>query len=366
MATTTNYGWTTPDDTALVKDGAAAIRSLGSSIDSTLKTQIDAQIPDSIIDAKGDLIVGTADNSPAKLSSSGVNGQVLKVDTSTASGLAWGSAPSGIIKEEVFNASNASWTIPSGVTQIWALCVGGGGGGGASSTATASNSGGGGGAGQVIEKWITLAGDTTLNITVGAGGAGATTQGAKGSSGSASTIVGNTSATTYLSAAGGGGGGGGAAANVAGISGASGGGAGTSTSQYSGAGGGFIMSAMEEPIGFYNSAGLTIRTGQGAAPTTVAITGTYGGSTANYHGGQGITTWGRNLGGGGNGSGASAGANGMGRLYGGATFPGLNQNGTAGTANTGGGGSGAGTTTTTKYNGGDGGSGLVVIRYVGA
>ena len=56
----------------------------------------------------------------------------------------------------------------------------------------------------------------------------------------------------------------------------------------------------------------------------------------------------------------------MGRLYGGATFPGLNQNGTAGTANTGGGGSGAGTTTTTKYNGGDGGSGLVVIRYVGA
>lgn len=36
MATTTNYGWTTPDDTALVKDGAAAIRSLGSSVDSSL------------------------------------------------------------------------------------------------------------------------------------------------------------------------------------------------------------------------------------------------------------------------------------------------------------------------------------------
>jgi hypothetical protein len=37
MATTTNYGWTTPDDTALVKDGAAAIRTLGSSIDTTTK-----------------------------------------------------------------------------------------------------------------------------------------------------------------------------------------------------------------------------------------------------------------------------------------------------------------------------------------
>jgi hypothetical protein len=37
MATTTNYGWTTPDDTALVKDGAAAIRTFGTSVDTTTK-----------------------------------------------------------------------------------------------------------------------------------------------------------------------------------------------------------------------------------------------------------------------------------------------------------------------------------------
>ena len=37
MAVTTNYSWVTPDDTALVKDGAAAIRTLGSSIDTTTK-----------------------------------------------------------------------------------------------------------------------------------------------------------------------------------------------------------------------------------------------------------------------------------------------------------------------------------------
>lgn len=35
MATTTNYGWTTPNDTDLVKDGASAIRSLGQAIDTT-------------------------------------------------------------------------------------------------------------------------------------------------------------------------------------------------------------------------------------------------------------------------------------------------------------------------------------------
>jgi hypothetical protein len=38
MATTTNFGWTTPDDSSLVKDGAAAIRTLGQAIDTTANT----------------------------------------------------------------------------------------------------------------------------------------------------------------------------------------------------------------------------------------------------------------------------------------------------------------------------------------
>jgi len=35
MATTTNFGWTTPDDTDLVKDGAAAIRTALSGVDTS-------------------------------------------------------------------------------------------------------------------------------------------------------------------------------------------------------------------------------------------------------------------------------------------------------------------------------------------
>jgi hypothetical protein len=35
MATTTNFGWTTPNDTDLVKNGANAIRTLGSAIDTS-------------------------------------------------------------------------------------------------------------------------------------------------------------------------------------------------------------------------------------------------------------------------------------------------------------------------------------------
>jgi len=38
MATTTNNGWSTPDNTAYVKDGASAIRTLGSAIDTSVGT----------------------------------------------------------------------------------------------------------------------------------------------------------------------------------------------------------------------------------------------------------------------------------------------------------------------------------------
>jgi hypothetical protein len=82
MATTTNYGWTTPDDTALVKDGAAAIRTLGSSVDSTLKTQIDNTVASSIqktlTSTTGDIIYASGANTPARLGI-GSSGQLLTV-----------------------------------------------------------------------------------------------------------------------------------------------------------------------------------------------------------------------------------------------------------------------------------------------
>jgi hypothetical protein len=80
MATTTNYSWSTPDDTALVKDGAAAIRSLGTAIDTTVFTNAGAAINKSIVDAAGDLIYGTADNTVARLAL-GTASQVLRVNS---------------------------------------------------------------------------------------------------------------------------------------------------------------------------------------------------------------------------------------------------------------------------------------------
>lgn len=114
MATTTNYGWTTPDDTGLVKDGASAIRTLGSAVDSTLKTQIDAQIAKSIVDAKGDIIAATADNTVSRLASSGVNNDVLTVDTTTATGLKWATpAQGGMTLISTTTLSGASITLSS-------------------------------------------------------------------------------------------------------------------------------------------------------------------------------------------------------------------------------------------------------------
>ena len=109
MATTTNYGWTTPDDTALVKDGASAIRTLGSSIDTTLKAQIDAQIPDTLLTTTGDTIYASGASTPARLGI-GSTGQVLTV----SGGLPTWATPAGALNI----ASIASGNINSGTSLV--------------------------------------------------------------------------------------------------------------------------------------------------------------------------------------------------------------------------------------------------------
>jgi hypothetical protein len=92
MANTTNFNWETPDDTDLVKDGAAAIRTLAGAIDTSLVdlkggttgqvlskatgtdmdftwvTSDDANaIQNAIVDAKGDIVAASANDTPARL-----------------------------------------------------------------------------------------------------------------------------------------------------------------------------------------------------------------------------------------------------------------------------------------------------------
>ena len=72
MANTTNYNWETPDDTDLVKDGAAAIRTLGSSIDTTTKNLN----PET---TTGDIAYRSATANTNTRLPIGTNGQILAV-----------------------------------------------------------------------------------------------------------------------------------------------------------------------------------------------------------------------------------------------------------------------------------------------
>ena len=84
MATSPIYNWPEPDNTDLVKNGALAIRTLGNAIDTTMGTMV----AKSIVDAKGDLIAASANDTPARIAV-GANGETLVADSSTATGLAY-------------------------------------------------------------------------------------------------------------------------------------------------------------------------------------------------------------------------------------------------------------------------------------
>ncbi len=84
MATTTNFGWTTPDNTGYVKDGALAIRTLGSAIDTSL------------VDLKG-----------------GTTGQVLAKASGTDLDFSW-VAPSKVL--QIVNATYSTQTSTTSTT----------------------------------------------------------------------------------------------------------------------------------------------------------------------------------------------------------------------------------------------------------
>lgn len=96
MATTTNFGWATPDNTGYVKDGALAIRTLGSAIDTSL------------VDLKG----GTTD-------------QVLKKASGTDMDFVWGTVSSTPRIAQVVTATSTTSTVTttSGYVDVTDLSV---------------------------------------------------------------------------------------------------------------------------------------------------------------------------------------------------------------------------------------------------
>ena len=105
MATTTNYGWTTPDDTELVKDGASAIRTLGSSVDTTVK----ALSPGT---TAGDIDYYATSTTKTRLGI-GSTGQVLTVAGGVPS---WATTSGGSTSFTLLNAGGTALTGATTVT----------------------------------------------------------------------------------------------------------------------------------------------------------------------------------------------------------------------------------------------------------
>ena len=138
MATTTpNYGWPVPTSTDLVKNGAVAIESLGDAIDASLldlrggttgqvlAKQTNAQmdfawvtdatgISPTIVDAKGDLIAATANDTPARLAV-GADGSTLVANSAASTGLSWAGQP---YANPVLNSAFQVWQRGTSFTSV--------------------------------------------------------------------------------------------------------------------------------------------------------------------------------------------------------------------------------------------------------
>lgn len=261
--------------------------------------------------------------------------------------------------------SSGSFTPNTALTADYLVVAGGGSGGGGGAGSTGGGGGAGGlrstvgatGGGGSLESALSLAAQS-YTVTVGAGGAGLGTTGTSlylGNPGSNSTF----STITSL-----GGGGGTTAGYYAGGTGGSGGGASYSDG---GAGAGTTNQGYAGAIGDGSNYG----TGGGGGGAGAA--GTAGGSTTGGNGGAGVaisalataTNTGVSnyyAGGGGGSVGYIGTTRGTGGAGGGGTGASNSAVATSGTANTGGGG-GAASQNAGYITPGNGGSGIVIIRY---
>ncbi len=111
MANTTNYSWETPDDTDLVKDGAAAIRTLGSAIDTTTK----ALNPSTTL---GDIEYRSSTANTNTRLGIGSTGQVLTVSGGVPS---WATPASGSTFSgcHLYNVNDQSFSVGVGANSVF-------------------------------------------------------------------------------------------------------------------------------------------------------------------------------------------------------------------------------------------------------
>ena len=88
-------------------------------VSTATQTALDLKVDESLFDAKGDLLVGSADNTPAKLSV-GTNGYLLTANSSAANGVEWAAAPVSLPSQ---SGNSGKYLTTDGSTASWGTLV---------------------------------------------------------------------------------------------------------------------------------------------------------------------------------------------------------------------------------------------------
>ena len=88
-------------------------------VTSAIQTQLDGKVDESLFDAKGDLLVASADNTPAKLAV-GTNGYLLTANSSATNGVEWAAAPVSLPSQ---SGESGKYLTTDGTTASWGTLV---------------------------------------------------------------------------------------------------------------------------------------------------------------------------------------------------------------------------------------------------
>jgi hypothetical protein len=91
---TTNYGFVLPTPTDLVTDLPADFEVALQGVDTQMFTNANAAVSATVIDAKGDLLAGTAADTLSRIAI-GANNTILTADSAEATGMKWAAAAAG-------------------------------------------------------------------------------------------------------------------------------------------------------------------------------------------------------------------------------------------------------------------------------